>query len=208
MARKPSTNKKAKKKDETKEEEVSVLGRPSSYDTKYAEQVSKLCALGATDEEIADFFGVSVRTIHRWKLQHEDFCHALKSGKELADDRIERSLYQRASGYTYVEQQAFKVKTVQYDNGKRILETEEIKVVDVERYAVPDTTAAIFWLKNRRSEDWRDVSRHEVGKPGDFDRMSKDELAEYIRAEAAALGVSHIPPQGSRRSGKARSQLN
>lgn len=133
-------------------------GRPTDYDAANVEIVEKLCLLGATDAEIADFFGVTVRTVYRWKLEHEDFCQAMTAGKDLADNRIERSLFQRAAGYAYVEQQAFKLRHVEFDpQGKKVREYEDIRVVDVERQAPPDTTAGQFWLKNRRKEQWRDV---------------------------------------------------
>ena len=136
-----------------------MTGRPSKYRKEFAVQAEKLCALGATDDELADFFEVSTRTVYRWKLEQEAFCQALKAGKELSDERVARSLYQRATGYTYVEQQAFKVRAGQYE--------ELVQVVDVERHAPADTTAAIFWLKNRRPEEWRDKREHEVtGKDG------------------------------------------
>jgi len=132
-------------------------GRPSEYRDEYAAQAEKLCMLGATDSELADFFEVSVRTVHRWKLDHEEFCHSVKSGKEKADERVERSLYQKATGYNYTEEQAFKVKVAQHK--------EEVEVVEVERHAPADTTAAIFWLKNRRKEEWRDKIDHSLSAP-------------------------------------------
>jgi len=147
-------------------------GRPEGSDeylAEYAGQAEKLSLLGATDAEIADFFGKSVRTIHRWKHTHEDFCHSLKVGKEMADARVERSLYQKATGYDFVEEQAIKIKTGQYE--------EEVEVVEVLKHAPSDTTAAIFWLKNRRSEQWRDKPE---GSPGDvhihFDGLLKGVL--------------------------------
>lgn len=128
-----------------------TAGRPSSYKDEYSTQAEKLCLLGATDREIADFFGVDVRTIYRWKADNEKFCQALKTGKSVADERVERSLYQRAIGY----------------------EQEEVKIfmpsgADSPVYApftakiAPDTTAAIFWLKNRRSAEWRDRVVQEI----------------------------------------------
>lgn len=127
-------------------------GRPSSYKPEFAQQAEKLCALGATDSEIADFFEATVRTLYRWKLDHPDFCHALKVGKDITDDRVERSLMERATGYRFVEQQAIKVKVA--GGG------EEVQVIDVERAMPPDTTAMIFWLKNRRRDTWRDRHEH------------------------------------------------
>lgn len=134
-------------------------GRPTDYKPEYVEQAAKLCALGATDDEMADFFNVHRSTIYRWKLDHEEFCDAIKAAKDIADERVERSLYQKATGYNYTEQQAIKIKLEQH--------REEVEVVEVEKHAPADTTAAIFWLKNRRKDDWRDkqemTNTHEVG---------------------------------------------
>jgi len=123
-------------------------GRPSQYKPEYAAIAEKMCELGATDSEIAEAFGVSTRTIHSWKLEFEEFSSSLKAGKTLADERVVRSLYQKATGYDYVEEQAIKVKKAQYE--------EEVEVVEVRRHQPADTTAGVFWLKNRRKEDWRD----------------------------------------------------
>ena len=127
-------------------------GRPSSYKPEYAPQAEKLCRLGATDVELADFFEVDVRTIHRWRQQHEEFCRAGKNGKEPADDRVERSLYHKATGYTYDA-----VKIFNADGNPLI--------VPYRAHVPPDTTAAIFWLKNRRPAEWRDKRDHELTGP-------------------------------------------
>ncbi len=130
-------------------------GRPTDYKPEYAEQAAKLCALGATDQEIADFFEIDVRTVYRWKHDHDEFCQAIKSAKEAADERVERSLYQRAIGY---EQKAVKIFM---PSG-----ADEPVYAPFTAKVAPDTTAAIFWLKNRRSAEWRDKSEveHNVGK--------------------------------------------
>lgn len=128
--------------------EETKTGRPSSFKPEFIAQAEKLCALGATDQEIADFFDVTARTIYRWKLDNDEFCQALKAGKVNADERVERSLYQKATGYDYVEQQAIKVRLEQYRDG--------VEVVEVQKHSPADTTAAIFWLKNRRPDLWRD----------------------------------------------------
>jgi hypothetical protein len=124
-------------------------GRPSSYKPEYAEQAEKLCKLGATDAELADFFGVSDRTIYRWQTQHEEFRQALKAGKDAADERVERSLYQKAVGYTHDAVKIF------MPAGR-----EEPVYAPYREHVPPDTTAAIFWLKNRRSAEWRDKHEH------------------------------------------------
>jgi hypothetical protein len=120
-----------------------MVGRPTSYRPEYVEQAEKLCHLGATDIEVADFFGIDVRTLYRWKIAHPKFCQALKAGKETADARVERSLYAKATGYTYEA-----VKIFQYEGSP--------VVVPYREHVPPDTTAAIFWLKNRRPTEWRD----------------------------------------------------
>lgn len=113
------------------------------------------CEFGATDDELADFFKVHRSTIYRWKLIHPEFCDAVKTGKTAADERVERSLYQKATGYNVTEEQAVKLKVEQYK--------EEVEVVQVEKHVPADTTAAIFWLKNRRSQDWRDKQEVDHG---------------------------------------------
>lgn len=147
-----------------------MAGRPSVYKKEFAKQAEKLCALGATDDELADFFGVTRTTIYRWKLEKPAFCNAIKSAKDQADERVERSLYQKATGYNYTEQQAFKVKVEQH--------REEVVVEDVERHQPAETTAAIFWLKNRRKDVWRDRHEH-TGPSGEPIRHT----VEYVRPD-------------------------
>lgn len=134
-----------------------AVGRPTVYKEEYAEQAAKLCALGATDDELADFFEVHRATIYRWKLDHPEFCDSIKSAKSVADERVERSLYQKATGYEVTEEQAVKLKVDQYK--------EEVEVVEVRKHIAAETTAAIFWLKNRRPTDWRDVKAQEISGP-------------------------------------------
>lgn len=152
-------------------------GRPSAYQPEFAEQAEKLCRLGATDQEIADFFCVDVRTVYRWKHDHDAFCQALKAGKDAADERVERSLYQRAIGYEQDEVKIF----MPGGSSEPVYAPFRAKIA-------PDTTAAIFWLKNRRSQDWRDVNRQEVtGKDGGPIRTEETgagaaKLAAYLDA--------------------------
>lgn len=159
-------------------------GKPTQYKPEYAAQAEKLCLLGATDDELADFFDVHRSTIYRWKLEFEEFCNSIKAAKEIADERVVRSLYQKATGYNYVEQQAFKIKV---DRDK-----EEIEVADVERHAPADTTAAIFWLKNRQKDQWRD--KQEVAHTHHFENLSDEEierrLTELENGQASASAQS------------------
>lgn len=128
-------------------------GRPTVYKKEYAKQATSLAALGATDMELADFFEVEVRTIYRWKHDHPAFCQALKAGKEASDERVERSLYQKAIGYEQDDVKIF----MPAGADQPVYAPYRAKIA-------PDTTAAIFWLKNRRSQEWRD--KQEMGHIG------------------------------------------
>ena len=81
-------------------------------------------------------------------------------------------------------------------------------VVPYREHVAPDTTACIFWLKNRRRNEWRDVHKHEHGQPGDFDKMNADELANYIRRETEELGVGNAAVASVERVRKPGEQLN
>lgn len=130
-------------------------GRPSSYDPKFADQARKLCELGATDMELAEFLGVEVRTIYRWKHEHDEFCQALIVGKEDLDNRVERSLYQRAVGYSF--------------NSEKIWQHQgEVIRADTIEHVPPDPGAAMSWLKNRRGDVWRDKVNHEHSVIGEL----------------------------------------
>lgn len=119
-------------------------GRPSSYSPEYVIKAEKLARQGATDVEMADYFEVSVRTLYRWKNDYPEFSQALKTAKVEADARVEASLYQRALGF---EQDTVKIFLDKM--GEPVYAPYREKVA-------PDTTACIFWLKNRQPKQWRD----------------------------------------------------
>lgn len=119
-------------------------GRPTKYKPEYDKQAYKLCLLGYTDDELADFFDVHVATVNQWKISHPSFHESLKKGKEFADTEVVESLYNKARGAIRTKETDIKVV-----NGE-IVETV------YEKQHVPDTTAQIFWLKNRQPKRWRD----------------------------------------------------
>lgn len=131
-------------------------GRPSRYKKEYDEQARKLCLLGATDKELADFFDVAESTINLWKIKHKSFSESLKEGKQIADANIADKLYNRALGYSHPEDKIFN------DNGVAL-------VVPTTKHYPPDVTAAIFWLKNRQPSNWRD-------KPEPAEEESNDHI--------------------------------
>lgn len=113
------------------------------YREEYAEQAGKYCLLGATDADLARLFEVSEATVNTWKQEHPEFLDSLKKGREVADAEVAKKLYHRALGYTHPEEKIF-----QHDG--------EIVRADTLKHYPPDPTAAIFWLKNRKSDLWRD----------------------------------------------------
>lgn len=123
--------------------------RPTKYKEEYADQAFKLCLLGATDAEMADFFGVDESTINNWKIKHPEFLESIKKGKLKADAEVASSLYKRATGY--------KIDTVKVFQ----FQGEPVIVPVVEEIA-PDTGAAMAWLKNRRKKEWRDKQDIEI----------------------------------------------
>ena len=139
-------------------------GRPTKYKKEFDEQARKLCAKGFIDTEIADFFNVDVSTINRWKLSHESFCESLKSAKRHSDSKVEDSLYNRALGYEYEE-----VK--EESEGGTITKTTRTR-----KQLAGDTTAQIFWLKNRQPDRWRDKTETKVTLSDDFDSLLDESL--------------------------------
>lgn len=126
------------------------IGRPTKFSKKIIPQVYELCLLGATDAELAVFFNISESTLNTWKKKHPDFLESLKRGKDIADARVANSLFQRAIGFEGTET---KVAT---------FEGTISDVQEVPKNYPPDTTAAIFWLKNRQAQKWRDKTDHNI----------------------------------------------
>lgn len=135
---------------------MAKAGRPTRYKKEYNEQARKLCLLGATDRELADFFCVSEQTVNTWKKNHPEFLESIRAGKEIADIEVSSSLFSSTQDRMIPSQQAFKCKVVEYnEQGKRV-EREVIEVVDIMQAVPADFRSQQFWLKNRRSRDWRD----------------------------------------------------
>ena len=138
----------------------------SKYKPEYDEQAYKLCLLGAIDEQLADFFGVTETTINNWKIGHPSFLESLKRGKMLADADIAHSLYQRAKGYSCIE-----TKIATHEG--RI--TDKVNVV---KNYPPDATSAIFFLKNRQPKMWRDKTESVVTLHDDFDSLLDEAVSD------------------------------
>lgn len=123
------------------------VGRPTDYRPEYGEQARKLCLLGATDVELADFFGVVEATINNWKIAFPEFLVSINKGKQIADAEVASRLYHRALGYEHDDMDIRAVDGA-------IVQTP------IRKYYPPDTRAGEFWLKNRRPADWREKIVH------------------------------------------------
>ena len=129
---------------------MSGKGRPTKYKKEFCIQAEKLCKKGFIDTEIADFFEVNVDTIYEWKKKHKEFSESLKSGKLYSDEAVVSSLYGRALGYEFEE------RKVEVDAEKKE------KVTITTKQMAGDTTAQIFWLKNRRPKEWRNAPELDI----------------------------------------------
>jgi len=164
------------KKKKAKSQQVTV-GRPTRYLRRYDEEVYKLCLLGTTDEQIADFFLISTSTLDNWKKRHLTFMESLKRGKKHADGCVAQALFHRACGYTHPEVKVF------CNDG-------DIVTFDTFKHYPPDTGACFIWLKNRAG--WKDKQEHEHGIAKDtidllrmIDGKSKGMLPDRSEGEDA-----------------------
>lgn len=131
------------------------MARPTKHKPEYNDQAYNYCLLGATDKDLATFFDVEEATINNWKKDHPEFFESLKAGKEDADAKVAQSLYKRAIGYK-AEPETKEEKDADGNIKSTTITTKSVG---------PDTTAAIFWLKNRKSKVWRD--KHEIDHSGE-----------------------------------------
>lgn len=108
-----------------------------------------LAIQGLTIKEIGEAMGVSRATVNRWIAANPDFKEAIDRGRDASDAKVERSLYQRATGYTYKEK---KVIVTMDKDGNQL----PARIETTEKHVPPDTTAQIYWLKNRKRDKWKD----------------------------------------------------
>lgn len=140
-------------------------GRPTKYKPEFVAQAQFLCGkLGATDANLAEFFGVNEDTIYEWKNVHPEFSESIKSAKAQWDDEeVIQSFRKKATGFTVPSEKIF------------CHEGQIIRAATTTYYP-PDTAAGFIWLKNRRPKDWKD--KHEVSL--DISELAGKSLDELI----------------------------
>ena len=111
---------------------------------------------GLTDEQIAHNMGITATCLYNYKNKYIEIFNALKKGKKVVDIEVENALFKNAVGFSYVEEVVSTKKEVIYEDGKRVKEISEPIVIKIQKYKQPETTAQIFWLKNRKPDVWRD----------------------------------------------------
>lgn len=149
-------------------------GRPTKYEVNYVEQAYKLCLLGATDEQLADFFEVCEDTIYEWKGVYPKFSEALKKGKIQADAEVAEALYHRAKGYEHSEDKIFCADGV-------------VTRVEITKHYPPDTAAAFIWLKNRAG--WKD-KQQVITERTEVEKLEIEQIKERMKAlESAGDGI-------------------
>ena len=165
IKKKPVSKKPVRKKTVKK-----TVGRPTRYKKEFAAQALKLTILGATDETMADFFGVVESTINLWKLRHKEFSESIKKGKIEADANVASSLYKKAIGFKHKDSKVF------LHEGKAV-------VIPVDKQYPPDTRAAEFWLRNRQPELWRNINNIDIKTDGEKindNRQERDARIEEL----------------------------
>ncbi|APD22482.1 terminase [Streptococcus phage IPP25] len=168
---------------------------------------------GLTEEQIAFNIGIRRETLYDWKRKFSNISNTLKKGKEVIDRQVENALLKKALGFTYTEKTAKVVdrdpevvaterrefeNRYKLDNPeatsqeikdaaiKAIPTRERIILIENDKVALPDTTAQIFWLKNRRPDMWRDKREQEISHNGSvlvnnpFAGLSTEELRKLI----------------------------
>lgn len=106
---------------------------------------------GLFDEQIAENIGIKRQTLYNWRMKHSDIFDALKVNKDVADRHVENAMFNNAVGFEYEEEMV----------------TNAGEVVTVKKYSKPNVTAQIFWLKNRKKDEWRDKTEQEVEHKGE-----------------------------------------
>jgi transposase-like protein len=155
-------------------------GRKPKFKPVFIGIARKACERGFTDREVADLLGINASTLYRWRVEYPHFARAIRLGKEMADVRVERSLYERAVGYSYEAQKAVVTR-----HGQEILRWRE--------HLAPDVTAALAYLRNRRPDRWRDTIKQEHSRSPYDGIESAPELRAVLREQARKLGLVDHP---------------
>jgi len=147
-------------------------GRPSKFSDKIQKSVKLLALKGFTDKEMAEALGITEQTLNNWKKAHPIFFESLKDWKLEADQKVVRSLYERAQGYSCPETKAQWVECDVFDPKTKTWKREgRWEYAELTKHYPPDPTSMIYWTKNRMKE-WSD--KQETHHTGDINIIRKE----------------------------------
>lgn len=152
-----SAAKKKKKKSGKRSAKTGVSGKRDKYHRYVRDKLTLIVhwkRMGWTDEEVAKRLGIAYSTFKVYKGKYEELSAALRAGADEANAEVENALFGRAVGMKTTVKKPIKVKTVEYENGKRVREEERIEYGEEEVFVPPDVTADMFYLKNRMPDRW------------------------------------------------------
>ena len=161
-------------------DQYAKTGRPSRYDEKYVHQAFRLALLGLDDKQIASVFGIAVATLYNWRRKYPAFLEALNNGKAMADGQVAVSLYRRAVGYEHDDVQI------------NVLRDGTVVKTAFRKKFAPDTTACIYWLKNRQPDFWRDKEKDDKEPQRDTARELRDALALMNQADGIGAALAEL----------------
>lgn len=156
----------------------SNAGRPTEYNSKHhIPWARNLARQGLTMEQIADEFGIGRATLYRWMDNDKEFRDTINESRAYADSMVEDALYRRALGGKTTE-----TRKIGRTDASGKVKPEKVEIIEKE--VLPDTAAAIFWLKNRQPDKWRDkreyVPEFETSDLEDALSKSLRELGESL----------------------------
>lgn len=142
---------------------------------------------GLTDEQIAKNMGIRRSTFYEWLKKFPDISVALKKGKAPVDFEVENALLKRALGFEYEETETI----IEEVDGKQKKRIKKIKKV-----ALPETSAAIFWLKNRKPEQWRNVNPTVEAKlKAETEKLLREAENLSTQIEGDVVFINDIPEE-------------
>lgn len=151
-------------------------GPKSQFNEKVRETFLRLTKEGKTLAEVAEIVGVTSRTLTNWMGQHQELLLAVRESRHMADEMVEASLYQRALGYSHPETKMFCYE------GCVVSE-------DTVKHYPPDTQAAMFWLRNRQPERWKEKTEGDVNvNLPPAEKLTDEQLDVRIAAMLAKVG--------------------
>lgn len=173
-----------------------IMGRPTKYDpAETPGKAAQFARDGLTEDQIAGRLGIGRTTLFEWRQRYPDFANALKEQKAVIDSKVERSLFERAMGYEYEEEEVTALRDRKGESIARIKRTK--------KRVPPDVTAQIFWLKNRQPARWRDVQQQEhTGKDGRPIQVDHSSLTDEERADRMLALLDRARARRDRQVGK------